>query len=520
MTNKASFLCIDAGSQSVRSSLIDDAGNVLFKSQQPLPPPETPNPGWAECSVAVIWDAVRKSCQETTEFCRTHRVFPHAVGVTAQRATTVNLDSAGQALCAAILWSDRRRTVNTKPVGGLTGLGMRVMGVDDTVRNFQAEAEINWYAAHRPQIWDATHKFLFLSGYLNYRLTGKFIDSAASQVGYVPFDYRRHRWAARHKWHWRALPGIKRRQLPDLVAPGSLLGPLTEKTAQELGLNAGIPVVACATDKACEVLGSGCIAPSQASLSFGTAATVNVPIPVYREVDRFVPPYPAAVPGHFLSEVQINRGFWLVSWFKNEFAQLDKQLARQQEIPTEQLLDQLLAQTPPGALGLIAQPYWSPGVRIPGPEARGALLGFNDAHNRAHIYRALLEGLAYALREGLERIVARQRAPVALIRVAGGGSQSDQILQMTADIFNLPVERNRVYEASSTGVAICCAVATGTHHTFEDAVGRMTGMGTQFQPSPNTAKRYQELYTNVYLRIYKRLKPLYKTLLELDQPDN
>ncbi len=133
-------------------------------------------------------------------------------------------------------------------------------------------------------------------------------------------------------------------------------------------------------------------------------------------------------------------------------------------------------------MGLTLQPYWSPGIREPGLEAKGAMIGFGDVHTRAHIYRAILEGLAYALRQGKERIEKRSGTPIVRLRVAGGGSQSDAAMQLTADIFGLPAERPHVYEASGLGAAIDCAVGLGLYPDVASAVAGMTRVGRVFLP--------------------------------------
>ena len=123
----------------------------------------------------------------------------------------------------------------------------------------------------------------------------------------------------------------------------------------------------------------------------------------------FVPPYPAALPGHYDSEVQIFRGYWMVSWFKEQFGDREQLAAAEAGVAPEALFDALVASVPPGSMGLMLQPYWTPGMRHPGPEAKGAIIGFGDVHTRAHLYRAILEGLAYALRDGRERIEKKTR---------------------------------------------------------------------------------------------------------------
>jgi sugar (pentulose or hexulose) kinase len=166
-------------------------------------------------------------------------------------------------------------------------------------------------------------------------------------------------------------------------------------------------------------------------------------------------------------------------------------------------------------MGLVLQPYWSPGLRRPGPEAKGAVVGFGDVHTRAHLYRALLEGLAYALREGLERIVARAGQPVRELRVAGGGSKSEAALQITADVFGLPAARPHVSECSGLGAAIDAAVGLGLHPGFAAAVRAMTRTRDVFLPREPARSQYAALYERVYRRLYDRLRPLYQDIRDI-----
>jgi sugar (pentulose or hexulose) kinase len=163
-------------------------------------------------------------------------------------------------------------------------------------------------------------------------------------------------------------------------------------------------------------------------------------------------------------------------------------------------------------MGLMLQPYWTPGIRVPGPEAKGAMIGFGDVHTRAHMYRAILEGLAYALREGKERIERRSGTRVTQLRVAGGGSQSDAAMQLTADIFGLPAVRPHVYETSGLGAAIAVAVGLGVHANCATAVAAMTRPGRAFAPDPAHRRTYDQLYRRVYLRMYRQLRPLYEDI--------
>jgi len=299
------------------------------------------------------------------------------------------------------------------------------------------------------------------------------------------------------------------------VAPGQVLGEVTAAAAAATGIPAGLPVVAAAADKACEALGAGCLEPHVGCLSYGTTATVNTTHRRYVEAIPFMPPYPAAVPGAYSLEVQIYRGYWLVSWFKREFGLREVGLARERGVEPEQLFDELVNAVPAGSMGLVLQPYWSPGVRIPGPEAKGAVVGFGDVHTRSHLYRAILEGLAYALREGAERCQRRTGVRLTELRVAGGGSQSDAAMQITADIFGLPASRPHVYEASGLGAAIDAVVGLGLHPDFATAVRAMTRVARTFEPVPSSRELYDQLYRRVYRQLYRRLQPLYEEIRDI-----
>ncbi len=508
------ILAIDNGTQSVRALLFDLRGNLVAKSMVPLESYYSEQPGWAEQRPEYFWESLCQACQELWPQMGLPKEAIAGVALTTQRATMVNVDEKGHPLRPAIVWLDQRRTEGLKPVGGLWGLAFKLVRMTETVAYLQAEAEANWLRTHQPEIWDRTHKYLFLSGYLTYQLTGRFVDSVGCQVGYLPFDYKALDWASPRDWKWQAVP-MDPALLPELVPPTGQLGVITPQAAKETGIPEGLPLVAAAADKACEVIGAGCIEPHMGCLSYGTTATVNTTHRKYVEVIPLIPPYPAAVPGRYSLEIQINRGFWMVSWFKREFAHLEQQIAEERGIQTEQVFDELVKQVPPGSMGLTLLPYWSPGIKVPGPEAKGAIIGFGDVHTRAHLYRAILEGLAYALREGKERTEQRSRIPITELRVAGGGSQSDAALQLTADIFGLPTARPHTYEASGLGAAIDGAVGLGLHIDAETAVREMTQVGDVFEPNAQSHEIYDALYRRVYKEMYPKLKPLYEEIREI-----
>jgi len=511
MNDSPLILAIDNGTQSVRALLFDLQGNLVEKVRIPLPAYISTEPGMSEQDPQVFWDAVCQACQQLWQKFGVDKNRVVGVALTTQRSTVINLGEDGQPMRRAITWMDNRRTFGLKPVSGIWGVLFALSGMTETVSYLQAEAECNYVRTQEPEIWKKTHKYVLLSGYLTLKLTGRVVDSTGCQVGYIPFDYKAKKWSSKLDWKWQAVP-MDKSILPDLLPPGSVLGEITPEASRDTGIPTGLPLIAAAADKATEVIGAGCIDPNIACLSYGTTATINTTHRKYVEVIPLIPPYPSAVPDAYSMEIQVYRGYWMVSWFKQEFAALEQLAADERGVEAEILLEEMVKGIPPGSLGLMLQPFWSPGLKYPGPEAKGAIIGFGDVHGKAHVYKAILEGVAYALREGAERTEKRSGVKITEVRVAGGGSQSETAMQLTADIFGLPTARPHVYEASGLGAAIDAAVGLKLYPDFDSAVKGMTRIGKVFEPNREASNIYEELYSKVYRRMYSTLKPLYEQI--------
>lgn len=508
------LLAIDNGTQSVRVLVFDTDGNEIAKSKMDIEPYFSHHPGWAEQDAGYYWRKLTEAFQHLWAQGKVKPEQIRGLTLTTQRYTMINLDEHYRPLRPAIVWMDQRQALVEKPVGGLWGLAISLLGLGSLIGDLRAKARDNWLAQYQPEVWNQTRHYVNLSAWLTWCLTGELKDSCGSIVGYLPYDYKRQNWAKPSDLKWKLLSAT-REMMPELVKPGEQLGVVSADAAELTGLPAGLPVIAAASDKACEVLGAGALDAHIACLSYGTTATINTTTERYIETIPFIPPYTAAVPGHYNTEMMIYRGFWMVSWFKEELAHNEQRLAAEQGVETEELFDQLVNQVPPGSMGLMMQPYWSPGVRQPGPEGKGALIGFGDVHKRAHIYRAILEGLAYELRMGKERIEKRSGVRMTRLRVSGGGSRSDAAMQLTADIFGMPAERPHTSETSGLGAAINCAVGLGLYPDYQTAVRRMTRIGDVFEPEEGAVRLYERLYREVYLRMYRRLKPLYQSIREI-----
>ena len=504
------FLSIDNGTQSVRAIIFDGNGQLIAKSKIDIEPYFSDQKGWAEQHADYFWDSLCQACQELWLKLPISKESIVAVSVTTQRATVVPMGKDNQPLRPAISWLDQRQ-VETKPkLGKLESAVMSLIRAKPLVDLMHSQAEANWIEQHEPDIWQQVHKFLLLSGYHNYKLTGQYNDAIASTVGFVPFEYKTQQWADEKDWKWRAMP-IRPEMLPKVSPAGSVLGEITAAAADATGIPKGLPLIASGSDKACEVLGTGCIDNETGSLSYGSLATLNITSDKYLEAIPFYPAYPGVIPNTFNVEMMVQRGYWMVSWFKKEFGLKEEQLAANQDLNPEKLFDELLSKVPAGCEGLMLQPYWSPS-NGDGPETRGAIIGFNEDHTRAHLYRAMIEGLTYALREGKEHLEKRSGKSISRLIVSGGGSQSDQIMQITADIFGMTVLRPHTYETSSLGAAIASAVGVGLYPDFPTAVDKMTHKGDSFNPIDMNKDLYSDLYHKVYKKMYGQLKPSYEAI--------
>ncbi|EFK08058.1 carbohydrate kinase, FGGY family protein [delta proteobacterium NaphS2] len=504
------LLVFDVGTQSIRGAVIDPEGNFRKLIKTPIDPYVSPQPGWAEQDPAYYWRNLVITAQKLLGSNEIKLDHIAGMSLTCQRTTMVNLDKNGKPLRPAILWLDQRKAEDSHRISRWIRWGLKTIGRFELIEKAVRESKSNWIQDHEPEIWDKTDKFLFLSGFLTHRLTGEYRDSCGNMVGYLPFNFKRQTWCNPRNMRWKLFP-MERYLLPQLVKPGTILGHVTSGASRETGIPEGLPVIAAGTDKACEVLGAACLSPDVACISYGTTATINTANGKYVQIRPFAPAYPSAVPDAYNTEVMVYRGFWLVSWFKEQFGGREMELAGKRNVAPEALFDELIENIPPGSMGLTLQPYWSPGMNTDA-DAKGAIIGFGDVHTRAHIYRSILEGLGYALKDGMLALEKKNRVKIECLRVSGGGSQSNMAMQITADIFNRPVQRPHTYETTALGAAVDAAVGLGFYSDFPTAVRNMTRITDVFEPIPENRDLYEELFERVYLKMYKRLRPIYNEI--------
>lgn len=502
------ILTIDFGTQSVRVSAFDKMGSCLAMEKEAYDPPYfSTHPNFAEQDPDLYF---RTLCSVSKRFCGKHAgLFARIKGacLTCFRDSAVILDCNQKVIRPMILWLDQRMAKCDKPLPLLSRMAFRLVGMTDTINFNRKRSVANWLIENEPENWERVDKYLPISTYLIYRLTGLMRDSSSNMAGHYPIDFKKRQWYKNPEKHLKGqIFSVRKSMLPEIVPEGSPIGAISEEASRLTGLPQGLVLYACGSDKSCETLGLGVTNDKTAAISYGTASTVETTTKKYIESEPFLPGYPSCVPGFYNMDIQIYRGYWMIGWFLKEFGGKEPGDVMMTSITPQEFNDKL-KEVPPGSNGLVLQPYWGPGLSR--PLAKGAVIGFSDSTTQEHFYRAIIEGIAYALREGLEHFEKKVHHAIPELRIAGGGSVSDEICQITADVFGRPVSRVQTHETASLGAAIAGFLAIGAYKTIDDAVKNMIDVKTTFAPNPQNVKIYDDLYKSVYLKIYPKIKSLY-----------
>jgi sugar (pentulose or hexulose) kinase len=513
-TTEPLALTIDFGTQSVRVAIFNTKGEILGIAKRVYEPTyHSIKPGYAEQDASFYWEQLTLASQELKQ--NYGHLFPHikTSAMTAFRGTGIFLDKDKQPVRKVILWLDQR-LAKFEPFSLFHNIAYHLIGLYKTAHLNSRRTMARWVRQNEPENWKKTTYYVALSTYFNYLLTGNLTDSSANMIGHYPIDFITGKWY-KPSHIKAAIFNIPLDKLVPLKKPGELLGVISKEAANQLGLPENLPVFAAGPDKAAETLGTGCLTNDVANLSYGTSVSMTIPNLKYVEPEPFLPGYQASIPNLYNIEVHINRGYWMISWFRDNFAHKETAEAMIEDLAVEEVMNKKMMKIAPGSEGLVLSPYWGPGLRR--PEAKGAIIGWSDVHKKEHLYRAIIEGIAFGIKEGFVLMQKRIGHQVKEIRVSGGGSKSDAICQITADIFNLPVSRVQTNETSSLGTAIAAFLAIKTFQTPEEAVKKMVEVRKTFIPNQNHVDRYEYLYKKVYSKIYPKLLKLYQDLIKFNQ---
>jgi sugar (pentulose or hexulose) kinase len=468
------LLAIDNGSQSTKVTIFDARGHALVSARRRLRPYSTSAPGHAIHPGDDIWDSIQAACRDAMASFSGSPADIAAVGLCTIRFCRALLAADGSLAEPVLSWMDERVSRPHQPGNPLT----RYVTTS--------------------------------SGYITHRLTGQFVDAAANYQGVWPIDQDTAAWSNDPAAY--AATGMARDMLFDLVPPGGRLGEVTPAAAEATGIPAGLPVYATANDKAVEALGSGLNEDGTVLLSLGTYIAAMTVGSSSRSADGSYWANFAARPGKYLYEsTGIRRGMWTVSWFRTML-----EGSRGEEPPPgtaglEEALDTEASQLAPGSNGLLTLLDWlAPASAV---WRRGALLGFDGSQGRAHIYRSILEGIALTMGNhtaAMEQALGRRLSPVL---VSGGGSRSDLMMQIVADVFERPARRTAVNDAAGLGAAICAAVGHGIYPDWDRATAAMINAGDEFTADGRASRAYQKI-NKVYAGLTTFTDPLFRSMAD------
>ncbi len=511
------ILAIDFGTQSVRVSLIDKKGDCLdFEKETYEPAYYSPKPGFAEMDPSIYFDYLCKATHRLVEKCAEEMSRVKGIVLDCFRDSAVMLDKDRNVVRPAVLWLDSRMAKCEKKLPLIRRAIFKIVGMDYVVKMNRRRTVMNWMIENEPESVAKCDKYVSVSTYFIYRLTGQLQDSAGSYTGHYPMDYKKGKWDKNPATHLTgSVFSIRKDQLCRIVEPNESLGKITKEASELTGLPEGMEILLSGSDKSCETLGDGVIDSTMASISLGTACSVETTTKKYISPIPFLPCYRSVVEGDFNMDIQVYRGFWMMNWFLKEFAA--EKVDDFFKDPEPQDYDSMLESIPPGSGGLLLQPYW--GSLLDRPQVRGAIIGFNDSTTRAHIYRSLLEGIGFELYASLNGIRKRlgKLDKIQSLRVSGGGAKSDEICQMFADIFGLPVTRVQSVETSSLGASIAGFLRLGEFASTEEAVKAMVHPQKTFEPNMENHAIYEDLFKNGYSKLYPQLKGVYAYLYNWSQ---
>jgi len=464
------LLAIDNGSQSTKVTIFDARGHAVASARRRLKPYDTSVPGRAIHPGDDIWDSIQHACRAAMAQFSGNPADIAAVGLCTIRFCRVLLAADGSLTEPVLSWMDQRVSRAYEPASPLT----RYVTTS--------------------------------SGYITHRLTGQFTDAAANYQGVWPIDQDTATWSSDPAAY--VSTGMPRDMLFDLVPPGGRLGQVTAAAAQATGMPAGLPVYATANDKAVEALGSG-LEEGTVLLSLGTyIAAMTIGSSSTSADDSYWVNF-AARPGRYLYEsTGIRRGMWMVSWFRTllEGSHGELEMTR-----LEDALNVEASQLAPGSNGLLTLPDWlAPGHAV---WRRGALLGFDGSQGRAHIYRSILEGIALTMANNTAAMEKTLGCWLSPVLVSGGGSRSDVMMQVVADVFDRPARRTTVTDAAGLGAAICAAVGQGIYPDWDQATAAMVAIGDQFAPDAPAVRAYQQI-NKIYAGLTSFTDPLFRSMAD------
>lgn len=493
------LLGIDVGTGGTRAVLVDEHGRVIIAATAEHAPMSSPRIGWAEQDPEDWWNAACLAIKVCLERSGTTAQEIAAIGLTGQMHGLVLLDEHDRVVRPALLWCDQRTEEECRLITEQVGAERLIQLTANPALTGFTLPKIWWVQRHEPELWKRVWSLMLPKDYVRFRLTGSRATDMADASGTLMFDVRHRRWCK----PMLEISSIPEALLPAIFESSEISGEVNEEGAQRTGLRPRIPVVAGAGDQAAGAVGMGIVKPGAVSATIGTsgvvfAATAKPELEPGGRIHTFC----HAIPNRW-HVMGVTQGAGLsLRWFRDQFG-AGKDDGRD---PYERLTEEA-AQAPPGADGLLWAPYLM-GERTPhlDPKARAAFVGITAQHTSAHVIRAIMEGVAFSLRDSIT-LFKQIGVPIESIRLGGGGARSPLWQQIQADIYGQPVELIEAEEGAAYGAALLAGVGIEHWKSVDEACETSVRVKKTVSPNPQVATLMNQRYEE-YRKLYPALRPL------------
>jgi len=488
------FLGIDVSTTAVKALIIDRDGGVVASASTPTAL-STPKPLWSEQDPADWWRGTKSSVRQALHNADISGSQVAAVGLTGQMHSLTLLDKAGKVLRPAILWSDQRTGAQCDEIRRIVGKESLIAITGNDALTGYSAPKILWVREHEPWVFAEVQHILLPKDFVRLQLTGDYATDKAGAAGTLLLDVKKRDWSAEIL---RDLQ-IPLQWLPETHEGPEITGTISPQASEATGLRAGTPVVGGGGDQAAQAVGVGAVEPGIFALTLGTGgnvfATTEEP---FIEPEGRLHSFCHAVPGLWhLMGVTLSAGGslrWLrdVLGSEDDFSTL---VARAKAVP-------------PGSEGLLFQPYLT-GERTPhgDPLTRGSFIGLTLRHDQEHLIRAVLEGVAFAIRDSFELIKSCGMTTIRQVHISGGGAKSPLWRQILANVLDTELQTVNIVEGAAFGAALLAGVASGNWSDVNEASQATVVQSGVTSPQPEAVAAYQNSY-DVYNQIYPALKDI------------
>lgn len=489
MSDTAYIACIDAGTTGCRTIIFSNQGNMISQAYQEYSSIFR-SPTWIDHDPSTWIQAARQTLQQAVAQFSDNPGDIAAICVISQRATLIAVDQHGAPLDHAILWQDKRATSQADRIRRTVGPELIYQKTGLRIDPYFSLPKLLWLQEHKPQLLKKTYKLLAVHDLLINYLTGAFITDWTQASRTMLFNINHFEWDEELCEQFE----VPEKLLPRPVAPGTVVGTLKKSLQTELKLRPDLPVVAVGGDQQAAAVGLGVVAPGLLCVNTGTGSFIlaHAEHPAFDEQQRVVCTA-SAVSGKWLLEASIFTSGSVYRWFRDNFAMLECNTARELQIDAYDILNSEIAQSEIGANGIMltphfagsAAPYWD-------PNAAGLLFGLTLGHKRADVMRAILEGVCFEIEKNI-RIIETLTQPITQVRVSGGATRSPLFNQMQADVYGKIVLRGISEQSSALGAMLVAAVAIGLYPDITTAVEAVIAFDAHNRKMPD--ERAHQIYT-------------------------